>query len=193
MENRIALAVFSAVMIGFLALVPVAYPEAVSSPWWRVAAISAFILGMAALWWQARLQSREELRTRSLLEQIATSLAVHPNESQNSPLRDRTAQLARDLFSLLKKHGPQPPNPLSVKGGEEEQTRAFDTHFGWKRKLYRDYMAYHRDDVVKIDRELAAHGVITNLEMSEIDPPEMKGQVNVNKIAEVLLVAAAKL
>ena len=115
------------------------------------------------------------------------------NEVPAQPLTERTSELAKELFAFLQKQGTKPPTPLSVKGSPEEQGRAFNAYFGWQGKVYRHYMAYYRDRVVQIDRELAAHDVFTKLDMQEIDPPETKGQVDVRKIAEVLLVGAHQL
>lgn len=116
-----------------------------------------------------------------------------PPKLAETSLKQRALDLANGLFEFLQKQEPEPPSPLSVKGSREEQRPAFNTYFGWHGRIYRYYMAYYRDRVVQIDRELAAHDVFTKLDMQEIDPPETKGEVELKKIAEALLLAAHQL
>jgi len=54
-------------------------------------------------------------------------------------------------------------------------------------------MAYYRDRVVKIDFELAANGFFTKLEPREINPPTTSNEVDVQKIAEALLLTASQI
>jgi len=105
-------------------------------------------------------------------------------------LKQRTTQLATELFSLVSKQGPEPPHPLSNRGTEKEQREAMSTYFEWKGDTYWKYMAEFRDRVVRIDLELAAARIFTKLEEEEIDPPRAKREVDVKKIAETLLLVA---
>lgn len=116
-----------------------------------------------------------------------------PEIPVDDPLKQRTIRVANDLFTLLREQGPKPPNPLSGKGGEEEQRRVFNDYFAWVKALYFKYVAYHKDRVVQIDNELAAHGVFTKLYPREIDPPPDTQEVDVKKIAEALLLAASQM
>lgn len=107
------------------------------------------------------------------------------------PLKQRTINLANDLFALLQKHGPRPPHPLSGRGSEEEQRRVFDAYFKWEHRVYYVYMAYFRDRTVKIDYELAAEGFSTKLDEQDIDPPVTSHDMDIQKIAEALLLTAS--
>jgi hypothetical protein len=102
-------------------------------------------------------------------------------------------QLANELFAFLKTQGPEPPNPLSNKGTLDEQHRALDSYFDWKKDTYFKYMAYYKDRVVKIDYELAANGLFTGLYPREIDPPSTSQEVDVKKISEALLLTASRI
>jgi hypothetical protein len=104
------------------------------------------------------------------------------------PLKQRTTQLANELFTLLNQQGPKPRNPLTVH--DTEHNAAFNAYFDWTKELYYKYMAYYKDRVVKIDFELAANGHFTKLEDRELHP---KGEVDVKKIAEALLLTANQL
>jgi hypothetical protein len=112
-------------------------------------------------------------------------------------LKQRTVQLANELFELLKKQGLEPPDPLSLtlsqRGSEEKQQRLMTAYFDWQTHLYFNYMAYFKDRVVKLDYELAASRIITRLEDEEINPPRAKGQVDIKRIAETLLLEANRM
>ena len=54
-------------------------------------------------------------------------------------------------------------------------------------------MAYFRDRVAKLDYELAAARIFTKLEDDEINPPRAKGQVDIKRIAETLLLEANRI
>jgi len=114
-------------------------------------------------------------------------------EKEPPPLKQRTIELANELLAFLHKQGPKPANPLSSKGSEEEQRRVFNAYFDWIKETYFKYMAYYKDRVVKTDFELAAHGFFTRLEPREINPPPTSNEVDVQKIAEALLLTASKL
>lgn len=110
------------------------------------------------------------------------------------PLKDRTKQLADDLFSLLKQLGPEPAHPLSNKRGTEtEQKQTFDNYYQWQRDAYYQYMAYFKDRVVKTDYELAACRIFTKLDEKEIDPPRNSGEIELKKIAQTLLLVASQM
>lgn len=117
------------------------------------------------------------------------------NDASHKPesLRQRTLRLVDDLSAFLREQGPMPPHPLSGKGSEERQRRVFNAYFDWQKDTYYKYMAYYRDRVVQIDRELAAHQIFTKLTIQDIDPPEMNGHIDVKKIAEALVLAAHQL
>jgi hypothetical protein len=66
-------------------------------------------------------------------------------------------------------------------------------YFDWQTHLYFNYMAYFKDRVVKLDYELAASRIITRLEDEEINPPRAKGQVDIKRIAETLLLEANRM
>jgi type II secretory pathway pseudopilin PulG len=118
----------------------------------------------------------------------------HKDETASQKtLKERTVQLANELFAFLKKQGPEPPNPLSNKGTIDEQRRALDVYFDWKKETYFKYMAYYKDRVVKIDYELAANGLFTGLYPREIDPPSTSQEVDVKKIAEALLLTGSRM
>jgi hypothetical protein len=108
-------------------------------------------------------------------------------------LKQRVLGLANELFAFLQKQDPEPPNPLSVKGSQQEQRRVFNEYFAWKRNVYYNYMAHYRDRVVKIDYELAAVGIFTKLTEKEINPPQASQEVDIKTIAETLLLMAHQL
>jgi hypothetical protein len=109
-------------------------------------------------------------------------------------LKQRTTQLANELFALLQKLGPQPPEPLSLPASEQnteaKQLRAQNAYLEWQKRAYYNYMAYFRDRVVRTDYELAAEGVMTKLDERELDPACNSGHVDIKKIAEVILLTA---
>jgi hypothetical protein len=119
--------------------------------------------------------------------------ACRPQSEPSQALKARTQQLANDLFAFLQKQGPRPPSPLSSKGTQEEQRRAFDAYFEWTKSTYFKYMAHFKDRVVTIDFELAAENIFTKLEPREIDPPQTSQEVDVKKIAEALLLTASQM
>jgi hypothetical protein len=120
--------------------------------------------------------------------------AVVPKPILEPTLKERTTNLANELFALLKKEGPKPPNPLSQKGGIDEQNRAMETYFDWQNSTYYQYMAFFRDRVIKTDYELAAAGIHTKLTRPELDPLTEEvmenHDVDIKKIAEALLLTA---
>jgi hypothetical protein len=120
--------------------------------------------------------------------------AVVPKPIAEPTLKKRTTDLANELFALLKKEGPPPPNPLSQKGGIDEQKRAMKTYFDWQNSTYYQYMAFFRDRVIKTDYELAAVGINTKLTRPELDPLTKEvmenHDVDIKKIAEALLLTA---
>lgn len=113
--------------------------------------------------------------------------------SPPASLKERTLQLADELLEFLRKQGPQPPTPLSVKGNMEEQRHAFNAYFDWQKDTYFKYMAHYKDRVFKTDYELAAEKVFTKLEERDINPPNTSQEVGVRKTAEALLLAATQL
>jgi hypothetical protein len=114
-----------------------------------------------------------------------------PQVKQPQNLKQRTIQLADELFGLLRELGPEPPHALSDKSGTVAgQQQTFDAYFEWQRKAYHSYMARFKDRVVQIDNELAAVKISTKLDDREIDPPKNNGQVQLKKISETLLVTA---
>jgi hypothetical protein len=94
--------------------------------------------------------------------------AIERRAEKSKPLKQRTIDLANELFEFRLK--PKPSSPFSAKG-EEERRQAFDAYFDWVKDTYFKYMAYYRDRVVQIDFELAAHHYFTKLERRDIDPP----------------------
>ena len=128
----------------------------------------------------------------AIILNLATGVTTNPQAPERST-RLRTIDLANELFERLKKHGPEPVNPLSVKGDEAAARRAFNAYFDWKKAVYFDYMAHFRDRVVKLDYELAAIKIFTGLDRREIDPPDDKREVDLKKIAEVLLLTATQM
>jgi len=124
---------------------------------------------------------------------MLNNLAAKPAEPT---LKQRTAQLADDLFALLKRQGPEPPHALSDRSGTiDGQKRTFNAYFDWQNRIYYQYMAFFRDRVVKLDYELAAAGVMTKLTRPEIDPVQMgpmeNHDIDVKNIAETLLLTAS--
>jgi len=117
---------------------------------------------------------------------------LRPKPAPEQTLKQRTAQLANDLFALVNKFGPEPPNPLAGKTESEQQKRMKDL-FSWKNGPYYNYMAHFRDRAVQIDYELAAEGIMTKLDETELDPPKNRGEVNIKKIAETLLLTAQQM
>jgi hypothetical protein len=113
-------------------------------------------------------------------------------------LKQRTMQLTNELFALLNKQGPQPPEPLSLspseRNTEAKQTQAMKAYFDWQCSIYYQYMAFFRDRVIKADYELAAAGILTKLNRPDLDPftkEVMENRhVDVKKIAEALLLTA---
>jgi hypothetical protein len=112
---------------------------------------------------------------------------------QQSPtVKQRTIQVANDLFQLLRKLGPEPAHALSDKSGTVAgQENTFNAYFEWHRKAYYEYMAHHKSAVIQIDSELAALNVFTKLDAEEIDPPKNQVRVNLKKIAEGLILTAS--
>lgn len=210
MHLKDGLGVLAAVFMGFLAVVPIAYPEAAGLLWWRIAALVVFILGIAALYLQARLAKREDQKRQleqakrdadsgkrfdelvELFRQLQQPATIAPAPSATPTLKQRTQQVAEELFRFLKEKGPEAPAP-SLKANDAEYRRMFDVYFDYVHKMYFGYMAHFREHVVRIDHELAEHGIMTGLTLREIDPPQDTREVNVRKIAESLLLAAAKM
>jgi len=193
MSSKIALSVFAAVMLGFLALVPLAYPEATSLLWWRIAAIAAFLLGVGALWRQGILQSREEIRTHSLLEKIASNLST--NQTQNSPLRERTAKLSYDLLALLKEQGPEPPHPEdNLRTTDKEWKAIGDQHWPYVNKLQHRYARLMHQRVADLLHELAENDLnAPSEEEFGIHPSQRVPASGVRELAERLLLISAKM
>jgi hypothetical protein len=114
------------------------------------------------------------------------------------PLKERTTQLANDMFAMLKQQGAKPPHALSDKAGTVAgQTATFNAYFEWQNRVYYNYMAFFRDRVVKIDYELAAAGIMTKLTRPEIDCIQAgvmeNHNIDVKHIAETLLLTASRM
>ena len=113
-------------------------------------------------------------------------------------LKERTIQLANELFALLKQLGPEPPHALSDKSGTiAGQQKTFNAYFEWQRHAYYPYMAFFRDRVLRIDYELAAMDIQTGLNRPDIDPLTKEvmenHDINIKKIAEALLLTAQQM
>jgi hypothetical protein len=109
-------------------------------------------------------------------------------------LKQRTIQLANDMFALLRELGPEPPHALSHGDGTVAgQEQIFNTYFDWQRRAYYNYMAHFRDRVIKTDYELAAEGIMTKLDDREISPASNDVRVDIKKIAEALLLTAQRM
>ena len=158
-------------------------------PWTLLFWVSGF--GLIAL---SVVQLWDWMQSHFVGVQQSNNLAAKPAEPT---LKERTIQLANELFELLKKQGPEPPDPLSLtlsqRGSEQKQERLLTAYFDWQRHLYFNYMAYFRDRVAKLDYELAAARIFTKLEDDEINPPRAKGQVDIKRIAETLLLEANRI
>lgn len=121
-----------------------------------------------------------------------------PKQTAEPPLKQRTTELANDLFALLKAQGPQPPEPLSLPRADRntvaKQMQSMHAYFDWQRRTYYQYMAFFRDRVIKTDYELAAAGIQTKLTRPELDPLTKEvmenHDVDIKKIAEALLLTA---
>jgi hypothetical protein len=124
------------------------------------------------------------------IEKSIRDLTPKPEPS----LKERTVQLANELFALRSRLGPEPPHALSNRTGTEaEQRSTFSNFFDWHRDVYYNYMAYFRDRVVQVDYELASRRIFTKLNDKEIDPPPTTGEVDLKKIGETLLLAAQQI
>jgi hypothetical protein len=116
-----------------------------------------------------------------------------PKQTTEPTLKERALELANDLLTLLRKQGPEPAEPLSNKGTIVEQRQGFHAYFDWKRDTYFKYMAYFKNRVISLDYQLAASGIFTTLDDKEIDPPRTRGEVDLQKIAQSLILAANRL
>lgn len=112
-------------------------------------------------------------------------------------LKQRTTQLANELFALLQKLGPEPPDPLSLPPSERntvaKQLLAQNAYSDWQRSAYYNYRAHFRNRVIQIDDELAASKIFIKLDDQEIDPPKNNGEIKLKKIAETLLLTAQQM
>ena len=155
------------------------------------------------------IEAEEEARARAIeavykvlydnigrINQSLNDLA--PKPMAESPLKQRTTELANDLFALLSKQGPQPPGlfslPLADRNTEAKQRQAMNAYFDWQRRTYYQYMAFFRDRVIRTDYELAAAGIQTKLTRPEFDPLTKEvmesHDLDIKKIAEALLLTA---
>jgi hypothetical protein len=66
-------------------------------------------------------------------------------------LKERTTQLANELFALLNQQGSQPPHALSNRtGSPDEQRKTFDAHFKWQNDSYYKYMAWPTTTILSL-------------------------------------------
>lgn len=143
-------------------------------------------------------QAQKNIRhLQSTLEKLAGDLAANSGPQQSNiplqmqTLKQRTAQLAHDLFAFLNDKGPEPPSPLRAKS-EKEYREMSNAYFGRAKKIHYGYMAHFKASVEQTDNELAEAGFYTGLRPQDINPPEGK-LTDVRKIAEALLLTAAKM
>lgn len=205
------------VLLGAIAIAPSVLPvETLQSPYWKIGLVVVWLVAVGAFWIRGIVLTREDTKTeigrtaRALesdkrFEEIYTLLSK-PLPAVDAPankateagsrqiLREKVIQLGRDLFTFLRKQGPEPQveKPQQGEATEEYLRRAVRLTGPRVRAIHHGYEADFRDRVVKIYHELEAAGIRHGLQASDIDP-QAQSEDRIRKIAETLLVVAARM
>jgi hypothetical protein len=207
-QDKYALQLLAAVLMGFDAITPLFIPDQLSSTWWRAAALFAFFLAITCLWRQGVLLSREDKENKKqqqerdarierqyseLVKEFPPGVSGSRQESKELPLQEKAIKLGHDLFSFLGEI--EPPNLSDrPKSFEDVWKRLIEVKTPYAIRVRDGYVSKFGDRVIEVARELEAAG-IKNLEIEnvEINPPEAVRSGDVRKIADSLFLAAARM
>ncbi len=180
-------------------------------------AIIVFFVAVAALWRQAVLltwqdverEKREIKRERDReqrdlnrdqnLENLATELIAAKTAASGTiatnTLKKRTLRTAHDLFAFLKRHGPEPPNPIDhLATLDKEWKEIGDSCWPFKNKILHSYARSLHPQVVELLHELAERSTnAPSLEDFGIDPEKRVEPSALRELAETLLIIAARM
>lgn len=190
--------------MGFLAIAAIGIPELMFQWQWRLIALVVFLLGVGCLIWQGIISTSEEKerekqqqeRDKRFEELVSVRPANSPQRaSERSELRHKIICLGHDLFAFLREKGPD--SDISMKDSEStveylgrvselRGPRVEGIHFGYQHRF--------RQRTIDLFNELAEHGIKdAEIQVWEVDPPQVQNEDRIRKIAERLFLLAAKM
>jgi hypothetical protein len=200
MSNKHALLVLAAILMGAPTFATILLPESQQATRLRIGFALLFLLGIACLWWQARILSREDreddkqrIESDARFEELGKAILRLP--TQHKELRDKVLGLGHDLFTFLREKGPDADigAPKDAETTYDYLMRVSEARGPRVEGIHYGYLAKFRQRGIDLFNELREQGIQFDLDQWEIDPPQVARENYVRHIAEECFLIAARM